>query len=179
MDRRVVTFACAMALALVLTPCCKDDDMLGGGPSIPLVATVRLVPDAPRYRVGDVVGVAVTSEGASNVGSIALNIQFVPSVLEFSPPAVEGSFLRSDGAPTVVLAGSSSPGEILVAASRMGTVAGASGSGEVARFAFRALAAGTSPLTLDGSVKNPQARNLPVRFESAVVIVDPAAPSER
>ncbi len=138
-------------------------------------ATVRLVPSAPTYRVGDRVIVEVRIENATNVGSVPFHLRYNRQVLEFVPPAVQGPFLNGDGTNTVFLA-TDSPGggEIIVGLSRLGGGDGMSGSGTLATFQFQAVNPGDCGFGWTGaSVKDPQARNTPASFLTAPVAVEP------
>ena len=97
----------------------------------PASATVRLVPSAPSFRVGDRVTVEVRIENATNVGSVPYHLRYNrTAVLEYVPPANQGPFLNSDGTNTVFLANDApGGGEIIVGLSRLGGGDGMSGSG--------------------------------------------------
>jgi general secretion pathway protein D len=138
-------------------------------------ATVRLVPSAPSFRVGDRVNVEVRIENAQNVGSVPFHLRYNRQVLEFIPPANQGPFLSSDGANTVFLANDASGGgEIVVGLSRLGGGDGMSGSGTLATFQFQAINPGDTGFGWTGaSVKDPQARNIPASFLTAPVTVEP------
>jgi general secretion pathway protein D len=165
------------------------DENAGGGEAIPPAdenagepkpepstpATVRLVPGAPGYKVGDKVLVEVRLENGTNVGSVPFHLRYNRQVLEFVPPAAQGPFLGSDGGNTVFLATpSAGGGEIVVGLSRLGGGDGVSGSGTLATFQFQAINAGDCGFGWTGAaVKDPQARNLPASFLSAPVAVEP------
>jgi general secretion pathway protein D len=138
-------------------------------------ATVRLVPSAPSFRVGDRVIVEVRIENATNVGSVPFHLRYNRAVLEFVPPANQGPFLNSDGGNTVFLANDSpGGGEVVVGLSRLGGGDGMSGAGTLASFQFQAIAAGDCGFGWAGaSVKDPQARNVPASFLVAPVAVEP------
>jgi len=138
-------------------------------------ATVRLVPSAPSYRVGDRVIVEVRIDGGTNVGSVPFHLRYNRAVLEFVPPAVQGPFLSADGTNTVFLANDvGGGGEIVVGLSRLGGTEGVTGSGTLATFQFQAIAGGDCGFAWTGAaVKDPQARNLPASFLTAPVSVEP------
>ena len=138
-------------------------------------ATVRLVPSAPSFRVGDRLTVEVRIENATNVGSVPFHLRYNRQVLEFVPPANQGPFLNSDGANTVFLAtDSSGGGEVVVGLSRLGGGDGMSGAGTLATFQFQAINPGDCGFGWTGaSVKDPQARNVPASFLTAPVAVEP------
>jgi len=138
-------------------------------------ATVRLVPSATSFRVGDRVNVEVRIENATNVGSVPFHLRYNRQVLEFIPPGIQGPFLNSDGGNTVFLAIDSPPGgEIVVGHSRLGGGDGMTGSGALATFQFQAINPGDCGFAWSAaSVKDPQARNLPANFLPAAVPVEP------
>ncbi len=136
---------------------------------------VRLIPSSTSVAVGDTLQVQVIVENAANVGSIPFHLQYNKNVLQFLPPGLEGSFMNSDGANTVFLAGDlGGGGEVVVGLSRMGGGSGAGGSGTLATFEFLAINPGDGGFAFTGaSVKDPQARNLPASFNTAAVQVQP------
>ena len=138
-------------------------------------ATVRLVPSAPSFRVGDRVSVEVRIENATNVGSVPFHLRYNRQVLEFVPPAMQGPFMNSDGANSVFLAtDSTGGGEVVVGLSRLGAGEGMSGAGTLATFQFQAINPGDSGLTFTAqTVKDPQARNLDASFLVSPVPVEP------
>lgn len=138
-------------------------------------ATVRLVPSAPSFRVGDRVSVEVRIENATNVGSVPFHLRYNRQVLEFVPPAVQGPFLNSDGANSVFLATDAvGGGEVVVGLSRLGGGDGMSGAGTLATFQFQAINPGDAGFGWIGaSVKDPQARNVAATFLLAPVAVEP------
>jgi general secretion pathway protein D len=149
-----------------------------GQPETPPVqspATVRIVPSAPSFRVGDRVTVEVRIDNATNVGSVPFHLRYNRQVLEFVPPAVQGPFLNADGANTVFLANDSgNGGEVVVGLSRLGGGEGMTGGGTLAIFQFQAINPGDCGFAWSGaSVKDPQARNLPASFLTAPVAVEP------
>jgi len=158
----------------VETPPNSDDETEAPPPVAVGPATVRLVPSAPSYRVGDRVTVEVRIENATNVGSVPFHLRYNRQVLEFVPPADQGPFLRSDGTNTVFLANDSGGGEVVVGLSRLGGGDGMSGAGTLATFQFQALNPGDCGFGWTGaSVKDPQARNVPASFLTAPVSVGP------
>ncbi len=151
-------------------PPAGNDQQPAAGP-----ATVRLVPSAPSYKVGDRVVVEVRIEGATGVGSVPYHLKYNRQVLEFVGPAAEGPFLGSDGVSTVFLANPiQGGGDLVVGHSRLGGGDGVSGSGTLATFQFQAINAGDCGFAFSGaSVKDPQARNLPATFLASPVTVEP------
>jgi len=169
---------------VVVTPPVEEggDDTIPPGdsgqpetPPIQSPATVRLVPSAPSYRVGDRVTVEVRIDNATNVGSVPFHLRYNRQVLEFIPPAIQGPFLNADGANTVFLANDTgNGGEIVVGLSRLGGGEGMTGGGTLAIFQFQAMNPGDCGFAWSGaSVKDPQARNVPASFLTAPVAVEP------
>jgi general secretion pathway protein D len=138
-------------------------------------AVVRVVPSSPAYRVGDTVVLNIIIDNAQNIGSTPFHLRYNKDVLQFVEPGTEGPFMSSGGAQTVFLAGDlGGGGEVVVGLSRMGGGEGVSGSGTLATFQFLATNPGPCNFAFTGaSVKDPQARNLPAAFETAVVEVQP------
>jgi hypothetical protein len=138
-------------------------------------ATVRLVPSAPSFRVGDRVTIEVRIDNATNVASVPFHLRYNRQVMEFVPPATQGPFLNSDGANSVFLAtDSGGGGEVVVGLSRLGGGEGMSGAGTLATFQFQAINPGDAGFAWVGaSVKDPQARNVPATFLLAPVAVEP------
>ena len=83
--------------------------------------------------------------------------------------------MSSDGTNTVFLASDTGGGgEVVVGLSRLGGGEGISGSGVLASFQFLAVGAGDSGFAFTGlTVRDPQAKNLPVTPSSASVKVQP------
>ena len=144
-------------------------------PPVQSPATVRIVPSAPSFKVGDRLVVEVRIDNGTNVGSVPFHLKYNRQVLEFVPPAVQGPFLNADGANTVFLANDSGAGgEIVVGLSRLGGVDGMTGGGTLATFQFQAINPGDCGFAwTSASVKDPQARNLPATFLTAPVSVNP------
>lgn len=147
-----------------------DDEQAAEPPAGP--AIVRLVPSGTEFNVGDTVTIQVIIENAENVGSVPYHLRYDSNVLLFQNRA-EGPFLSADGTTTVFLAAPlGEGGEIVVGHSRMGGGEGASGAGTLAVFEFVAINPGNCGFAFTGaSVKDPQARNLPASFNTAVAVV--------
>jgi hypothetical protein len=133
-------------------------------------ADVSLYVEPSSARVGDSLVVAVNIANAQNVASVPFRLRYNPQVVEYVA-GHRGSFLQGAGQEPVFLA-TGEGGEVVVGLSRIGGGEGASGSGELARFEFRAIGAGDARFTFSGaSVKDPQARNLLASFAPAQVHV--------
>jgi hypothetical protein len=172
--RRTIRLVLTCLLAAALTAC--EDDAVAPLPNVPSApAVVRALPDAATLAVGSPLLVEVRIEKVADVGSVPFHLLYNEDRLDFEPPATEGTFLSSGGAATTFLVAEPAPGgDIIVGLSRMGTGAGASGSGLLATFRFRAVQAGRVPVTFSGaSVKDPDAVNLPASFVGASVEIIP------
>jgi hypothetical protein len=63
---------------------------------------------------------------SSNVYGLKFDLVFDPAVVQFEPPAVEGNFLKRDGAATIMQASAApgDPGRVIVAITRQGVANG-------------------------------------------------------
>ena len=141
-------------------------------PPPPSLAQVILVSPKSAYTGGETLTLQVQIIGGQNVGSAPFHLRFNPAVLEFVG-AVEGDFLRQDGSPTTFVANEvQGAGEVVVGASRVGSAQGASGSGILATFQFRAKGPGACTFSFTGAtVRDPNANNLPCSFTTAIINV--------
>jgi hypothetical protein len=160
---------------LIVAAGCKEADTAAIPPVEPPTepASVRLVPAAVTYGVGESVMVEARIDNGTNVGSITFRLRFDSDVLEYIR-GVEGTFMNSDGSRTLFLASPTAGDEITVALSRLDRNQGASGSGLIVTLEFHAVALGDAGFAITaGQVKDPQARNLPAVFRSVPVLVVP------
>jgi general secretion pathway protein D len=109
-----------------------------GGGGVQLALQPSVVSVAP----GDVFQVAVMVDARTPVAHLPATLSFDARVLAVEAVAA-GGFLGDPGT-AQVLADTSSPGSIVIGASRLGRAAGVAGRGTVATITFRALAAGTT-----------------------------------
>ncbi len=89
---------------------------------------------------------------SSDIYGLKFDLVFDPAVLTFVPPAVEGSFLNQDGAPTILQAETKpgEPGRLIVAITRQGAVGGLQASfPSVLVMTLSFGATGTGSTTLD------------------------------
>jgi general secretion pathway protein D len=105
---------------------------------------LALQPSVVSVGVGDVFQVAEMVDARTPVSHLPATLSFDSRVLAVEA-VVPGGFLGGPGA-AQVLADTSSPGSIVLGASRLGRSAGVAGRGTVATITFRALAAGTTPV---------------------------------
>lgn len=137
-------------------------------------AAVRLwlVPGKLTVSPGDTFEVRVQAEAGQPVSHLPLSVLFDPKVLAVDKVEA-GDFLGGSGE-AKVMSDLSRPGDLVIGASRLGKVPGVKGTGTVARITFRALAAGSSELGLDGKALDASLRAVAVRSRPALVEVSGA-----
>jgi len=81
----------------------------------------------------------------TNVGSMAFDLTFNPSVLSYVQSA-EGTFFNQDGAPVSILVEENPSGTLIVGVARLGDVGGVSGSGVALTLTFNGAGNGGSAL---------------------------------
>jgi general secretion pathway protein D len=123
-------------------------DLIPGAPGAAAAAgaAVRLAlePAVVSLAPGDLFTVDLTVDARVPVSHLPVTLAFDPAVLAVD--GVEaGGFLGGEDA-AQVMADSSTPGALVLGASRLGQVPGVAGSGTVARIRFRALDIGASDL---------------------------------
>ncbi len=142
----------------------------GGGVSVRLVAPDRPVVAGQEFVVG------VRVEAASPVSHLPVTLLYDPRRLEVVA-VEEGDFLGGPGV-AKVLSNASRPGRVVLGASRLGDVAGVTGSGVIARLTFRAQADGVAVVGFE-KVKALDSELRPIRpliSEAARIAVGDAAP---
>ncbi len=97
-------------------------------------------------EIGSVFEVLLAVDAGTPVAHLPMTVEFDPRVLSFEG-VEQGEFL-GDADAVEVLANASSPGRVIVGASRLGEVGAVSGSGTLARLAFRAHDVGRSEIRL-------------------------------
>jgi hypothetical protein len=132
---------------------------------------VRLAAATP-VAVGELVGVRVVIDGASDVASVPFHLLYDPRILQFDHGA-QGGFLGSDGQQIVFMsAPTQEPGRIVIGLSRLGAVPGIAGSGELCTLFFKGLGTGTTGLTFaNASVWSSQSGVVPAEFAPIAVTV--------
>ena len=93
---------------------------------------------------------------SSNIYGLKFDLVFDPSVVQFEPPAVEGGFLKQDGASTIMQVGPDpgNPGRLIVAITRQGAVGGLQATGAdqtVITLLFRGVATGSTTITFENA----------------------------
>ena len=82
----------------------------------------------------------------TNLYGVAFDLTYPTAVLDFDAP-VEGTFLAMPGAgQTSLQVVEATPGRLVVGLTRLGALAGASGSGNLVSLSFTAVAAGSQPI---------------------------------
>jgi len=133
-----------------------------------------LAPSKLSVSAGDTFEVRIQADAGQPVSHLPLSLLFNPKVLAVEKVEA-GDFLGGSGA-AQVMSDTSRPGDVVIGASRLGKVPGVKGTGTVARITFRAVAAGSSELALDGKALDASLRGLAVRSRPALVEVTGTAP---
>ena len=108
-------------------------------------ASVWLVPRAVQVVPGDTFRVLLMADAQRPLSHLPVSLDFDPDVLAVE--AVEtGSFLGSADE-VQMLADSTTPGRLVIGASRLGDVPGVTGRGVLAEITLRAIAAGDTTLS--------------------------------
>ncbi len=120
----------------------------GGGEEKRNVAVrLWLTPDRTQVAVGAQLTVAVQVAAQREISHLPLTLTYDPTLLTFES-AAPGDFLGAPGTAQVI-ADASTPGTLVLGASRLGSAPGVSGEGTVVLLTFRALDAGASRIAFD------------------------------
>ncbi len=137
---------------------------------------VRMVPVDLAVAPGDTFEVTLEARALDAVSHLPMTLSYDPKVLAIEK-VTPGIFLGGPEA-AKVLADSSTPGRLVIGASRLGKVAGVAGEGVVARIEFRALAAGSGGLRFEQAKALDSAlRPLALQTVPAKVVVGGTAPT--
>jgi hypothetical protein len=143
--------------------------------SIPVPSTgstpvVMVQPLQSTAQVGQQLTVQVNVANAINLFGAPFYLAYDPSRLDVVG-AAEGGFLKSDGQSTVFLNSiDAQRGQIIIGLSRLGSVGGVSGSGNLAAITFRAKATGAVTFTLQNvDFRDPGLVQIPVLLQPANV----------
>lgn len=128
-----------------------------------------LSPGKLTVAPGDSFEVKVQAEAGQPVSHLPLALSFDPAVLAVEK--VEAGDFLGGAAQAQVMSDSGRPGALVIGASRLGKVAGVKGTGTVARITFRALAAGSSPVSFEGKALDAGLKPVAVRTRPAQVEV--------
>lgn len=146
------------AAAVLLSTACGGGGG-GGGPTAPPppASGLTFTPAAGggddavvlrRQGTGnDTLVLDVAVEGVEGLYGVFFDLRYPDALLDFEGSS-EGSFLNVDGAATV-LEIAEQPGNLVVGLSRLGDVAGRSGSGVLLTLRFRAVSGGNGSLTFE------------------------------
>ena len=109
---------------------------------------LAVVTSSSEIAAGGIVTVDVMASSDTAVLDAPLHLSFDPNVMAYLDGA-PGDFLTQGGSSVVFLAdGATRPGDVAVAAGRVDRSQGATGSGLLCRVRLRAVAAGTSPVSV-------------------------------
>jgi general secretion pathway protein D len=115
--------------------------------------------------------VPIYANSVSRASMVTLTVTYNPAVLRMRT-VQEGSFLRQAGTNVVFTPNTDAAiGRVDLAFVRTGDKVGASGSGLLAALQFDAVGAGTSQITISGTLANPTGGAIPVQFVPATVVV--------
>jgi general secretion pathway protein D len=115
--------------------------------------------------------VPIYASSVSRASTVTLTLTYNPAVLRMRT-VQEGSFLRQAGTNVVFTPNTdAATGRVDLAFVRTGDKVGASGSGLLAALQFDAVGAGSSQLTISGTLSNPTGGTIPVQFVPATVVV--------
>jgi Cohesin domain len=141
---------------------------------IALPASSAALPSgSATVHVGDTFEISISITGAVDLKSWKFDLLFTPSIIS-AISVTEGSFLSESGTATTLF----NPGSIdnasgritLIGDSFLGRPPAPSGNGVLAEIEFRALAQGTSPLTLSNVFLNSSAVGFSTREGLATVL---------
>jgi hypothetical protein len=113
-------------------------------PIVPIVSIS--LPSSVTVTAGSTFKVDVNISGVANLFAFQLDLGFSPTLVQ-AIDVTEGAFLPSGGL-TYFVPGSIGSGSFSSSGDALFGPSGASGSGTLLQFDFKAIAAGTSPLTL-------------------------------
>ena len=120
-------------------------------------ASFALTPPAASLAVGSSFQIPVVLNGATDIASVPVQLQYDPAKLSLVNVAA-GNLLNRDGQAVALIHRDDGPGNITVVAARPPGTAGISGSGVVCVLTFQAKAAGETALTMTraGAVNSAQ-----------------------
>jgi hypothetical protein len=133
-----------IAVVLLFAACSSS----GGGGTAP--SSVSLRPESKTVVVGEAVVYTVQIKNVEDAYYAAFDVSYDPDVVVYES-ADEGVFLNENGSETTLFAvalENATPGRLVVGLSRLGDGEGASGSESLVTLRFRAVAPGTSSVTL-------------------------------
>jgi len=130
----IIRAALVGALAAAALACGGGGDG-GGGVVYAVACGGAMAPAADRITLGcpaqatDSITVSVHLGGptsSSDIFGLQFDLVFDPAVMQFEPPALEGSFLNRDGAATIMQVGAmqNDPGRLIVGIVRLGVPGG-------------------------------------------------------
>jgi general secretion pathway protein D len=119
-------------------------------PRMPASAVLSFLPPDRTIQVGQDVTMDVLVSSVEDLAQGALTVTYDPKVLEFRQ-AVEGEFLKREGAATVEAAANPETGMVVVRLKRAEGAKGVSGAGVLATLTFAGKGTGSSPVAIQTS----------------------------
>lgn len=139
-------------------------------PGTPPVVTLAL--DATELSPGESLVAVVQITGAVSISSVPFHLRFDPSVLEFIDSQVGAALDRDHEAILLASVNPNRPGDLAVGLSLVESSGLFSGSGDLLRLRFRAVAAGESTLEfVRATVRDATSQPQEARFETASIKV--------
>jgi hypothetical protein len=117
---------------------------------MPASAVLSFLPPDRTIQVGQDVTMDVLVSSVEDLAQGALTVTYDPKVLEFRQ-AVEGEFLKREGAATVEAAANPETGMVVVRLKRAEGAKGVSGAGVLATLTFAGKGTGSSPVAIQTS----------------------------
>ena len=138
------------------------------------LARVRIAPQSPTLKVGETATVGVVVDNASDLFSIPFLLRYAPTVISVEDVRY-GDFLQAGGQPiAIVLQADKEHGEAVLSATRQPNTPGVSGSGPIMDIVIKAIAPGTSVLSIVRvSARDSQQRPIQLATSEASVHVEP------
>ncbi|MFH1860884.1 MAG: C25 family cysteine peptidase [bacterium] len=128
-------------------------------PALSYPAALRMVASGTSERT---FSIDVTVDDIINLYGANIELAFDPAMIRVIG-ATEGSFLNSDGTGTSFMYMDNQQGRVIIGISRLGQVAGITGSGTLCSLSFKAKATGTCSLTFQNiSLRDPNLTRLEV-----------------
>jgi general secretion pathway protein D len=141
------------------------------GPPIPITSSFVLTPPPAPPTVGSTFTVPVVLNGAKDVTSVPLQIQYDATKLTLVG-VTKGDLLGKDGQDPALIHHDEGPGMVTIVSSRPPGAAGITGTGSVCNLSFQAKALGASDITIVRHAAIDSAQHpLPVSAQNAHIVV--------
>jgi len=139
------------------------------------VAKIRFEPQTLTLKVGQVATVGVVVENVNDLYSIPLLLQYDPKVISIEE-VQHGGFLSNGGAQEISIVSQpfKDKGQYIISATRPPSTPGVSGSGTLLGLVVKAVAPGSSPLSIvQVNAKDSQQKSIPLVTSEATLQVQP------